>query len=215
MDQLIKKCISATKKKLGINPSPKNLVHAISSLEENTDLITRQQIATECINFACKKGCAHCCNLRVEVLPPEAFYIASYIKALPDSQRQVHLKKLATHTVYSKGRTFVNYNKPCPFLSENNTCSIYSVRPHKCRSNLSKSEESCKLNRDPEENYALKVAHNQLALETINLYKNKNCIMHPTELGLGVLAALNDENLEANWHKGEQVFALLPENIRL
>jgi uncharacterized protein len=215
MDQLIKKCASAIKKKIGINPSTKNLIHAISLLEENTDLITKHQVATERISFACKKGCAHCCNLRVEVLPPEAFYIANHIKSLPQSKQQLHITNLERHVSYSNDRTFVHYNKPCPFLSENATCSIYTVRPHKCRSNLSKSVESCQLNRDPEEDYRLKIAHNRLAMETVNLYKNKNCVMHPTELGLGVLAALNDEELATKWHKGEQVFALLPENIML
>ncbi|MEY4589129.1 MAG: hypothetical protein RL497_1205 [Pseudomonadota bacterium] len=215
MDQLIKKCVSAAKKKLGINPNAKMLTHSISLFQENTDLISKHRVVHNNIAFACKKGCAHCCNLRVEVLPPEVFYIANHIKTLPESHQKAHIKNLEAHSVYAQGRAFIDYNKPCPFLTEQATCGIYTVRPHKCRSNLSKSVERCIETRDPEEDSVLKTAHIKLVRETVDLYKNKKCVMHPAELGLSVLAALKDETLEIRWAKGEQVFELLPEKIML
>lgn len=213
MDKLIKRCISALKKKLGIKSTSKNLVHAISALQESTDLITKHRVTESNITFACKKGCAHCCNLRVEVLPPEVFYIASHIKSLPQAHQQVLVKHLEAHSVYAAGLAFVDYNNACPFLTAQATCGIYSVRPHKCRSNVSLSVESCIATRDATEDSVLNAAHIRLARDTIDLYKNKNCVMHPTELGQSVLAVLKDESLEIKWANGEQVFGLLPEKF--
>ena len=115
MDQLIKKCNSAAKKKLGIKPNLKMLVHSIASFQESTDLITKHRIAHGPVAFACKKGCAYCCSLRVEVLPPEVFYIANHIKSLPEHQQKIHINNLEAHEAYAKNRPFVDFNRTCPF----------------------------------------------------------------------------------------------------
>lgn len=212
MEQQVKKCISQTKKKLGIAPNAKILVHAISTFEENTDTLAQVRQA-QGVKFACKNGCSHCCNLRVEALPPEVFYIAGFIKAQPQAIQQYLIEKLQAHSEYAQGKPFRDYNKPCVFLTEQGSCAIYSVRPHKCRANLSKQVQRCIDLRDPDEDKQLANAYHQLVMQTIALYKKKNCVMHPTELGASVLAVLNDEQLAARWAAGEQVFALLPEQI--
>lgn len=214
MEQQVKKCIGQTKKKLGIAPNAKILVHAINTFEENTDTLAQLRQA-QGVKFACKNGCAHCCNLRVEALPPEVFYIAAFIKSQPQSTQQQLIEKLQAHSEYASGRPFIEYNKPCVFLTQQGSCAIYSVRPHKCRANLSKQVERCITHRDPDEDEQLARVYHQLVIETVALYKKKNCVMHPAELGNSVLMALNDEQLESRWSKGEQVFALLPEQITL
>ncbi len=215
MENLVNRCNSEMKRKIWLGKNQKLLIHLTSNFENNTDAITRHRIKTTDIAFECKRGCNYCCNLRVEILPPEAFYIANHIKSLSSEMQEGYMEKLKESSRYSLGKTFVEYNKPCSFLSEKGTCEIYSVRPHKCRSHLSKSVSSCIKTRNADEDYNLKVAHNQLAHGTVTLYKNKGCVMHPTELAQGVLAALEDSTLESKWCSGVQVFELLPEKIEL
>ncbi|MDQ9126815.1 YkgJ family cysteine cluster protein [Serratia fonticola] len=64
----------------------------------------------------CKKGCAHCCKMDVQLTPLEAEYI-------------VHATKIpAINSPLSTGNTSM-----CPFLSEKEVCSIYNFRPLLCR----------------------------------------------------------------------------------
>ena len=211
----IKKYSAKLKKRIRIGKDPRVLVSAISDFESETDSITRKSLSASKIRIDCKRGCNHCCNLRVEVLPPEAFLIANHIKSLPAERREPLVSKLRDHAIYAKGKTFFEYNKACAFLVENGECLIYSVRPHKCRSNISKSIEACISTRNADEVKEIKIYHNQLAAEAVHNYKTKGCVMHPTELTQGVLAALDDETLPEKWANGAQVYELLPERIML
>ncbi|MFT4803560.1 MAG: Fe-S-cluster containining protein [Psychroserpens sp.] len=150
----------------------------------------------------------------MEILPPEAFNIANYIKSKPNEYQDIYIQKLKEHREYAKGKTFEAYNKPCPFLTSSRSCAIYNVRPHKCRAYLSKSLTVCQTGRDAEQDEQLSSATSQLANDSIHIYKSKKLIMHPTELGQGVLSALEND-LEDEWAKGVQIFELLPEKILL
>ena len=205
--------ISTLKKKIKVGKDDRLLVHAIADFENKTDLLNTRIAAEDAPTFDCKKGCSHCCNLRVEVLPPEAFYIAKHINSLPPEQRNDFTIRLKTHAAYAKDKTFDEYNAPCAFLSKDGACEIYSVRPHKCRAYLSMDVGSCISIRSAAEFPRVKELQNDLALETIDVYKKKNLVMHPTELTQGVLAAIEDETLPKEWANGRQVFPLLPEKI--
>jgi hypothetical protein len=215
MIQDINKYSSKLKKKIRIGKDPRVLINAISDFEIETDSITKKSLLTLKTKIDCKKGCQHCCNLRVEVLPPEAFLIANHIKSLPNERRELLAGKLREHATYAKDKTFAEYNKACAFLGENGECQIYSARPHKCRSNISKSVQSCISTRNADEVKEIKYLHDHLTFETVNNYKSKGCVMHPTELTQGVLAALDDETLPEKWASGVQVYELLPEGIML
>ncbi len=213
MEKFIQHYLQRLKKKLAMKPSPQLLVHSIELLHGATDLLIHQAKQIRSIRFACQKGCSYCCSLRVEVLPPEAFYIAGQIKTWPVDQ-QVHLiNKLEQHVQYADERSFAHYNRPCPFLNANGACSIYAVRPHKCRANLSLDVKPCIEIGDGQTDSVLKSAHGKLAIETILFYTNKNLVMNPAELGASVLAALQNSRLQQEWARGVNVFKLLPEKI--
>lgn len=211
----IKKYSSKLKKKIRIGKDPRILVVAISEFELETDSITKNILSTTKTRVECRRGCHHCCNLRVEVLPPEAFLIANHVKSLPIKQREPLVSKLREHAIYAKDKTFHAYNKACAFLSESGECQIYSVRPHKCRSNISTNVKACISTRNAEEVQEIKYLHDVITNETVNKYKSKGCVMHPTELTQGVLAALDNEDLPEKWANGAQVYELLPERIML
>lgn len=72
----------------------------------------------------CQRGCAHCCNLDIDLDFFEARYIAHHLDlTLIDRNKRVR-----KGYEYDRG----NY---CPFLNQRNgACSIYKYRPIVCRS---------------------------------------------------------------------------------
>lgn len=92
------------------------------------------------IPIACGKGCSHCCNIWVSVTAPEALYIA---KRLPSSATaNVEAAHEATRAFSHDER--INHPFPCPLLHEDNTCSVYSIRPLFCRLAASGDAEVCR-----------------------------------------------------------------------
>jgi Fe-S-cluster containining protein len=97
----------------------------------------------------CKKGCSHCCYMRVAVSEPEAQLIMKYVDSnnvqpdltlaraqlasLPDDSDEAVQNTNAGDWWYQHMPTDV---RRCMFL-ENEVCSIYSVRPLACRNHVS------------------------------------------------------------------------------
>ncbi|TWJ19223.1 YkgJ family cysteine cluster protein [Geobacter argillaceus] len=64
----------------------------------------------------CEKGCSYCCHIEVYITDLEAEYIEQKAKIS-------RVKSLPNTLSVSK----------CPFLNQNNICSIYMYRPFACR----------------------------------------------------------------------------------
>ncbi|RYY76707.1 MAG: YkgJ family cysteine cluster protein [Gammaproteobacteria bacterium] len=106
------------------------------------------------IKPACKAGCAYCCHYKVEVMAHEIFLIkdhlqqnwtATQIKSLlKDAEENAKIIKTLTQEQH------LVTNIKCPFLIENQ-CSIYSVRPFKCRNFHATDANACEKSfNDPE-----------------------------------------------------------------
>lgn len=117
-------------------------------------------------SVGCKRGCSHCCNHWVEdVNSFEAEIIAEYIrKYFPDRidaivaqckedvQLLNHIEELTLEKIdiCDTKKTidhidlvlsvFYQMKKQCPLISDNGTCSIYTVRPLTCRIYMSFSD---------------------------------------------------------------------------
>lgn len=107
---------------------------------------------------ACKAGCAYCCHYKVEVMAHEVFLIkdhlqqnwdASQIKDLLDAAEE-NAKVIRTLSQEQHLTT----NIKCPFLV-NNQCSIYSVRPFKCRNFHATNAEACEQSFNDPENLSI------------------------------------------------------------
>jgi Fe-S-cluster containining protein len=95
---------------------------------------------------ACKSGCAYCCHYKVEVRAPEIFLIKEHL--------QHHFTTTSIHTILAEAEAnaqliktltpeqHLSTNIKCPFLKDN-SCSIYTVRPFKCRNFHATSVSGC------------------------------------------------------------------------
>ena len=71
---------------------------------------------------ACRRGCTHCCHIRVEMTALEAERLGEAIGRRPNTR---HRYMPAEEGAYG-------YDTPCPFLA-GGECSIYAHRPFACR----------------------------------------------------------------------------------
>lgn len=74
------------------------------------------------------KGCGACCHESVGASFAEAEIILDSIKQMPEDQRCILLQKIFEYCfeIYQN-------RKKCPFLKEDNSCTIYEIRPLNCR----------------------------------------------------------------------------------
>jgi len=106
-----------------------------------------QQVADVGNAIECKKGCSHCCQLRVVVFPHEAISIYFYLNKILNKQKIKDIKEkinkqFAIVKPLSEHEHFIQ-NIECPLL-EDNKCLVYPVRPIACAGYHSASEEACK-----------------------------------------------------------------------
>lgn len=95
---------------------------------------------------ACKAGCSYCCYYKVEVKAHEVLLIHAHLqKSAPAVLREQILASAKANAELIQTLTAKEHlatNIKCPFLVDNQ-CSIYEVRPFRCRSFHSLQLEAC------------------------------------------------------------------------
>lgn len=83
------------------------------------------------VNAVCKPGCSFCCIHfgHVDVITLEGFIIHEWMETLSKSDQIDLRKKIVKNMKKKKKRSIAR----CPFLSMDNTCRIYDIRPFSCR----------------------------------------------------------------------------------
>lgn len=97
--------------------------------------------------LACNAGCAWCCYQHVAVEPLEAVAIARHIETLPAQARAELERRLAEVDRKTRGLSLLaraRLKQPCAFLGEGGRCSIYDVRPLRCRGVYSRDAGHCR-----------------------------------------------------------------------
>gem|GEM_PF-1463600 len=97
--------------------------------------------------FACGAGCAWCCHQQVALEPVEAIAIARHLETRFTPEERAAVKQridaLAERTRGMNNLAWSQLKTPCAFLVENK-CSIYEVRPLRCRAVISRDAEHCR-----------------------------------------------------------------------
>lgn len=185
-------------------------VNSVSRLYSELEMIVATIKSNPENSFDCTKGCTYCCSLRVEVLPPEVFYIAKQLTDYHKDQLDTIISRLKEQAQYAENKNKETYDYRCSFL-ENNSCSIYKHRPFMCRKLLSYDVEKCKEEkREPLESTELFSKALGLGLGYAEAHKNAKRSAGPVEFSQALLQALTDRSLVKRWYSGENVFKPLP-----
>ena len=131
---------------------------------------------------SCRKGCAHCCHLLVEIFWEEARELAAWVQQLPDADRTQWYTKIKSNAdafvelcnnrkhwrLYAEPFSdedmefpdglcdayFGKVMRPCAFLGEDGVCQSYASRPSSCRLHLVTSDpELCRADAEDDDDY--------------------------------------------------------------
>jgi Fe-S-cluster containining protein len=97
-------------------------------------------------SIACAAACAACCNQQVAIAPVEAAAIAHYVtRHFTDEEDAALVARLRALDAVTRGKTALeraHLRQPCAFLVDGR-CSIYPVRPLRCRGVHSRDAGYC------------------------------------------------------------------------
>ena len=96
--------------------------------------------------LACAPGCAFCCYHPVDITPPEAFAIATYLRTTRTSAGvEATYARIAAHADRISRLSYEEHARariPCALLVDGR-CSVYACRPFACRAWNSTSAARC------------------------------------------------------------------------
>ena len=120
---------------------------ALAASQKRQDAIANVIVSSVSGGIACQAGCWYCCYFKVDVHAEEVFRIVDYVRAKFSPARVAQIQEdVATNTktlqaLSTQGQLTANLK--CAFL-DNGNCSIYEVRPSRCKTFHAKDVEGCK-----------------------------------------------------------------------
>jgi Fe-S-cluster containining protein len=92
--------------------------------------------------ICCRDNCSGCCHLAVHATFPEAVAVASELSTQQAADLAAYVERIKkAHKDWSNLKNYLKVHRrelgPCPFLNQQDSCSIYSLRPLACRALLS------------------------------------------------------------------------------
>ena len=119
-------------------------------------------VAAAEVKPACRAGCWYCCHFKVEVRAEEAFAIVDHVREHFTQEQSRRLRQEVADNAKVMRRATpaeqLEANLKCPFLAEG-VCSIYEVRPARCRTFHATDVEICRESYEQPHNLAI---HNTL-----------------------------------------------------
>lgn len=120
---------------------------ALSASQQRQDHMARLITSTASTGIACQAGCWYCCYLKVEVRSEEAQQIVNFVRENFSPERGKRLEhEVAENAKALRGLPHAEQltaNRKCAFLDDGK-CSIYAVRPARCRTFHAKDVAGCK-----------------------------------------------------------------------
>jgi len=195
-----------TERHLRTQRSQQSVISFVANLQRGVTRVMQTAIE-QGVGIACKVGCNHCCRARVEAMAPEIFRIARELEGWPPAELDQCVARLKTHAARLGEAAAWNQRARCPFLADDELCSIYDVRPSVCRKAHSLDLEQCRENAaEIPQDLGSVVAVEALAKGTSDAYAELGFDAAGHELGRAVLLALSDPSAESRWYSGEPVF---------
>ena len=198
---------------------PEGVHGAVVRFHRQVDHVLEESVRTHAVSLACRRGCSLCCHLPVEVLPPEAFALARWLRArlAPEALAALvgRLERNAQRTreLGAAGRKRVNL--ACALLAADGSCGAYEARPAQCRRFHSTDLATCEAGyADPADTSLPSAAHPLVAHNAqvvIALAQrglgDEGLDATPADLNVALLEALRDGKSWRRWRSGKKPFA--------
>jgi Fe-S-cluster containining protein len=194
------------------------LEHAVVTFHRRVDEAVALTVAGHGVRTACARGCSHCCHLRLEVTPAEAFTLADWLRArfaparLAAVLERLRANAARTRELGTEGRKRTSL--ACALLGDDGACTAYEARPAQCRRYHSLDVAACEaFHRDPA-NEALEsplhpaVAHNAAVIVTQAQHAAREAGLdaEPVDMNIALLAALEHPAARRRWRDGKKPF---------
>jgi Fe-S-cluster containining protein len=167
--------------------------------------------------IACQKGCPSCCTLRVTALAPEVFMVAAYLRATAaalqkygiDLIGQLREADAATRGLSEEAR--VALRRRCAFIKQG-VCLIHRVRPLACRGHASHDRRACvEAAAGRADEVPFSGPHRMVRVLVQSALqaglRQRDLEWGAYELNHALVLALDNEQAQANWLKGENPLA--------
>ena len=183
----------------------------------NFDKIIAKAVDESSTKPACKAGCFYCCYYKVEVKAHEMLLIHEYMKKnIAINVREQILGSATTNAELIRRLTpkeHLSTNIKCPFLIENK-CSVYEVRPFRCRSFHSLQVEACEASHKNPSDFSIAtelieaVSHFSDALsQGFEAAVMDAGLDHRTyDLNTALLETFADDSIEKRYKRGKKAF---------
>jgi Fe-S-cluster containining protein len=180
-----------------------------------TELFERSVPESARARIACASGCSFCCHQPVRVSPAEAFFLARQLSERADTMTGVRAAA-ALLSGRSADAPRVAWIR-CPLLDRSGNCSVYAARPLGCHTHVSVDVNDCK-NAYPQPGDAVvrepvlysDLRNSSRMILQASLRLNGLPDTH-YELNAALRIAMDTDNAEKRWLRGENIFAALPE----
>jgi len=131
---------------------------ALAASQKRQDAMAGLIASTLTPPLACKAGCSYCCHYKVDARAEEVFQIVDYVRTKFSAPRQLQLlEDVARNAADLRGKTReeqLSANLACPLLDDGQ-CSVYAVRPARCRTFHATDVAGCKQSFDEPDNLAI------------------------------------------------------------
>ncbi len=123
------------------------IAQAVLTFYKHHSQITADVLSKSNNKIDCHAGCTYCCYYKVEARAYEIIAIADFVKQYLSAQQQEMILTQAKRNIEEvkdlSYKEHVATNQQCAFLIDNQ-CSVYQVRPIKCRDYHSTHASYCK-----------------------------------------------------------------------
>lgn len=145
----------------------------------------------------CKKGCSFCCDIPLAVSDLEVILIKEYLDKNHIAYKRLNCMKEMPRN-FKKGKIIGEKYEgiKCPFLKDN-ICSIYSVRPYRCRKHIVGGDMTCDLdeyNYFVDEGYIIGLTYEDIVAYHIRKnMKRYSSILDPEQISVTEEANLDND----------------------
>ena len=209
---------AAARAALGSSRDAERLPHAVMRFHRQVDAVIEQSVAAHGVVTACTRGCSYCCHVQVDMLPPESFALAAWLRRnLAPARLDAIIERLRenarrTRELGAEGRR--KSNIACALLGEDGACSAYEARPAQCRRFHSTRLETCKSSyADPADDSIHSpthplVSHNAQVIVTLAQHglRDEGLDAEPQDMSLALLEALENAKAWRRWRDGKKAF---------